>query len=159
MTASVVYWFACLPLAPEFAGSNPVEAVESFLCKKSSACLPLEGKLNNLSHVPTLRHVKEPSNCGKLRVASQIPSIKVPSFVSRGLSRRLVRWRLWRWRRELRQGWGTINSKKLQCRKTPPSDLLTFKVRHPRCVVNNNKIYGICIRQTQLCFVSMLSIY
>jgi hypothetical protein len=31
-----------------------------------SRCLPPKGKLNNLSHVPTLRHVKEPSNCGKI---------------------------------------------------------------------------------------------
>jgi hypothetical protein len=43
---------------------------------KPSACLPPEGKLNNLSHVPTLRHVKEPSNCDKLRIVSKIPSIK-----------------------------------------------------------------------------------
>jgi hypothetical protein len=59
-----------------FAGSNPAEAVGFFLCTKSSACLPPEGTLNNLSHVPTLRHVKEPSNCGKLRIFSKIPSIK-----------------------------------------------------------------------------------
>jgi hypothetical protein len=50
--------------------------LDFFLCKKSSACLPPEGNLNNLSHVPTLRHVKEPSNCGKLRIVSKIPSIK-----------------------------------------------------------------------------------
>jgi hypothetical protein len=76
-----------------------------FLCTKSSAFLPSEGKLNNLSHAPTLRHVKEPSNWSKLRIASKIPSIKVPSFASRGLLRRLVWWRLWRWMRELlRQG-------------------------------------------------------
>jgi hypothetical protein len=66
------------------------KTVGFFLCKKSSACLPSEGKLNNLSHVPTLRHVKEPSNRGKLRIASKSPSKKVPSFSSRGLSRRLV---------------------------------------------------------------------
>jgi len=29
--------------------------------EKSSACLPLEGKCKNLSHVPALWHVKEPS--------------------------------------------------------------------------------------------------
>ena len=28
---------------------------------KSSVCLPSEGKYNNMSHVPALRHVKEPS--------------------------------------------------------------------------------------------------
>jgi hypothetical protein len=63
-------------LVPEFAVSNPAEAVGFFLFKKSSACLLPEGKLNYLSHVPTLRHVKEPSNCGKLRIVSKIPSIK-----------------------------------------------------------------------------------
>jgi hypothetical protein len=63
-------------LVPEFTVSNPDEAVGFFLCKKSSARLPPERKLNNLSHVPTLRHVKEPSNCGKLRIVSKIPSIK-----------------------------------------------------------------------------------
>jgi hypothetical protein len=30
--------------------------------KKSSACLSSEGKYSRLSHVATLRHVKEPSN-------------------------------------------------------------------------------------------------
>jgi hypothetical protein len=77
-------------MVPELAGSNPAETVGFFICTKSSACLPSEGKLNNLSHVPTLRHVKEPSNCSELRFASQISSIKFPSFASRGLSRRLV---------------------------------------------------------------------
>jgi hypothetical protein len=32
-------------LVPEFAVSNPAEAVGFFLCKKSSARLPSEGKL------------------------------------------------------------------------------------------------------------------
>jgi hypothetical protein len=40
--------------------------------EKSSACFPLEGKSNNLSHVPTLVHVKEPSSCSSLRVAGKI---------------------------------------------------------------------------------------
>jgi hypothetical protein len=80
--------------------SNPAEAVGFFLCKKSSAGLPLEGKLNNRSHVPTLRHLKEPLSRGVLRADSEIPST-APSFTSRGLSRCLVRWRLWRWMREL----------------------------------------------------------
>jgi hypothetical protein len=57
-TASVVWWLACWPLVPEFAGSIP-----------TSACLPSEGKYNNLSHVPTLGHVKNPSFCGELRAA------------------------------------------------------------------------------------------
>jgi hypothetical protein len=44
-TASVVLWLACWPLVPEFAGSIPTEAVGFFSdVKKSSACLPSEGK-------------------------------------------------------------------------------------------------------------------
>jgi hypothetical protein len=44
-TASVVWWLACWPLVPEFAGSIPTEAVGFFSdVKKSSACLPSEGK-------------------------------------------------------------------------------------------------------------------
>ena len=36
---------ACWPLVPKFAGSNPAEAVGFFKGeKKSSACLPSEGK-------------------------------------------------------------------------------------------------------------------
>ena len=36
----VAYW----PLVPKFADSNPAEAVGFFTAKKSSACLPSEGK-------------------------------------------------------------------------------------------------------------------
>ena len=35
---------ACWPLVPKFAGSNPAEAVGFFRAKKTSACLPSEGK-------------------------------------------------------------------------------------------------------------------
>jgi hypothetical protein len=42
--ASVVYGLARWPLVPKFAGSNPAEAVEFFMAKKSSARLPSEGK-------------------------------------------------------------------------------------------------------------------
>ena len=35
---------ACWPLVPKFAGSNPAEAVGFLREKKSSACLPSEGK-------------------------------------------------------------------------------------------------------------------
>ena len=35
---------ACWPLVPKFAGSNPAEAVGFLRAKKSSTCLPLEGK-------------------------------------------------------------------------------------------------------------------
>jgi hypothetical protein len=76
LTASVAKWFACWPLVPEFAGSNPAEAIGFFLCKKSSASLPPEGKLNNLPLVPTLLHVREPISCGELRADNQILSKK-----------------------------------------------------------------------------------
>jgi hypothetical protein len=52
-----------------------------FLLKKSRACLPSEGKSNNLSHVPTLGHVKNSISCsslradGKIRVCSFLPSL------------------------------------------------------------------------------------
>jgi hypothetical protein len=40
-----VLWLACWPLVPEFAGSIPTVAVGFFSdVKKSSACLPSEGK-------------------------------------------------------------------------------------------------------------------
>ena len=35
---------ACWPLVPKYAGSNPTEAVGFFRAKKSSACLPSDGK-------------------------------------------------------------------------------------------------------------------
>ena len=35
---------ACRPLVPKFMGSNPAEAVGFLRAKKSSACLPSEGK-------------------------------------------------------------------------------------------------------------------
>ena len=35
---------ACWPLVPKFTGSNPAEAVGFLGAKKSSACLPSEGK-------------------------------------------------------------------------------------------------------------------
>ena len=37
-------WYACWPLVPKFAGSNPAEAVGFLRAKKSSARLPSEGK-------------------------------------------------------------------------------------------------------------------
>jgi hypothetical protein len=75
-------------------GFEPRRSRWILLCKKSSARLPSEGKLNNLSHVPTLGHVKEPFSRSKLRAASGI--LSVPSFANRRLSHRLVRWRPWR---------------------------------------------------------------
>jgi hypothetical protein len=61
---------------PNLGVQTRPKPLDFFCVKKSSVCLPPEGKLNNLSHVLTLRHVKEPSSCGKLRIASKIPAIK-----------------------------------------------------------------------------------
>ena len=71
----------------------------------SSACLPSEGNWKNLSHVPALRHVQEPSTFVNCECASKIPCI-VPSFASRGLSSLCGAWRLWRWMRETHWGQG-----------------------------------------------------
>ena len=73
--------------------------------EKSSPCLPSEGKWKNLSHVPALRHVKEPSAFVSYECASKIPCI-APSFASRGLSCLCGTWRLWRWMRGTHWGQG-----------------------------------------------------
>ena len=67
--------------------------------EKSSACLPSEGKWKNLSHVPALRHVKEPSTS---------VNYDVPSFASRGLLCLCGACCLWRWMRGTQWGKGTI---------------------------------------------------
>ena len=64
-----------------------------------------EGKWKNLSHVPALRHIKEPSTSVNYECASKIPCI-VPSFTSRGLSCLCGAWRLWRWMRGTHWGQG-----------------------------------------------------
>jgi hypothetical protein len=48
------------PLVTKLAGSNPAGRI--FRAKKSSACLPSEGKQSRISHVAALRRVKEPYN-------------------------------------------------------------------------------------------------
>ena len=73
--------------------------------EKSSACLPSKGKWKNLSHVPALRHVKEPSTSVNYECASEIHCI-VPSFASRGLLCLCGAWRLWRWMRGTHWGQG-----------------------------------------------------
>ena len=73
--------------------------------KKSSACLPSEGKWKNLSHIPALRHVKEPSTSVNYECASKIPCI-VPSFSSRGPSCLRGAWCLWRLMRRTHWGQG-----------------------------------------------------
>jgi hypothetical protein len=61
-----------------------------FLMEKSSACLPSEGKSNNLPHVPTLGHVKDPSFCS-LNYGLLTKFVQAHSLANRGLSRRLMR--------------------------------------------------------------------
>jgi hypothetical protein len=51
-------------------GFKPGRSRWIFYIYKSSACLPSEGKLNHLSHVQTLRHVKEARISSELRLAS-----------------------------------------------------------------------------------------
>jgi len=67
--------------------------------------MPSEGKWKNLSHVPALWHVKEPSTSVNYEYASKIPCI-VPSFATRGFSCLCGVWRLWRWMRGTHWGQG-----------------------------------------------------
>jgi hypothetical protein len=56
-------------------GFDPERSRWIFLCsEKSTARLPTEGKLNILSHVPTLGHVKDPSGLNSLGASSGIRS-------------------------------------------------------------------------------------
>jgi hypothetical protein len=48
------------------------------------------GKSNNLPHVPTLGHVKDPSFCS-INYGLLAKVVQVPSLAIRGLSRRLMR--------------------------------------------------------------------
>jgi hypothetical protein len=67
----------------QIVGSNPAEAVEFFGRKKSSACLPSEGKYSLLSHVADLRHVKEPCRLSwKSGLAGKIPRTFLARFHS-----------------------------------------------------------------------------
>jgi hypothetical protein len=58
--------------------------------EKSSACLPSEGKSNNLPHVPTLGHVKYPRFCGQ-NYGLLAKFVQVSSFANRGLWGGLMR--------------------------------------------------------------------
>jgi hypothetical protein len=62
-------------------GFDPGRSRWIFLMEKSCACLPSEGKSNNLPHVPTLGHVKDPSICSELRGAGKIRSSFLPSLI------------------------------------------------------------------------------
>ena len=96
---------------------------------KSSTFLPLEGKWKNLTNVPALQHVQEPSNSVNYECASKIPCI-IPSFASRGLSCLRGAWRLWRWMRGTH--WGQGYNRPIGCSavKTPQAtfNFLTFLV-------------------------------
>jgi hypothetical protein len=80
--------FGCLVVRMLASGSRvrgfkPGRSRWIFSVQKSSACLPPE--LNNVSHVPNLRHVKEPISCGELRADSEIPSKKkFPPLLAEG---------------------------------------------------------------------------
>jgi hypothetical protein len=71
-------------------GFKPGRSLQIFLMEKSSACLPSEGKSNNLSHVLNLVHVKDPMFCS-LNYGLLAKFVQVPSLAIRGLSRRLTR--------------------------------------------------------------------
>jgi hypothetical protein len=123
-------------------GFKPGRSRWIFLCQKSSACLPSAGKLNNLSHVPTLRHVKETNNCSKLRIASKIPWLKVPSFLVEG-SRAA-----WcdgasgdEWGNYVR-GKSTISFLKLQCWINPALRSLYKKIRNKHSLFENYYLYS-----------------
>jgi hypothetical protein len=75
-------------------GFKPGRSRRIFRAKKSSACLPSEGKLSRLSLVAALRHVKEPYNyrgsCKRrLNLIGHFSPI-VPPLANRDLSRRLM---------------------------------------------------------------------
>jgi hypothetical protein len=57
------------------------EPLNFFDMKKSSACLPSEGKQNNRAHVPTLGHVKHPRFCCELRAAGYSLFLFLPSLI------------------------------------------------------------------------------
>jgi hypothetical protein len=90
IAASVPQWLACWPLVPEFAGSNPAEAVgfsqstihegevkPSVPCRNFAAC-------KRSVHLPWKSQVVR-------KIKSAISSPILPSFAKRGLSRR------WTW--------------------------------------------------------------
>jgi hypothetical protein len=59
-----------LPSGSRVRGFKPGRIRWIFLYIKILSMPTFGGKLNNLSHVPTLRHVKDPRICSELRLAS-----------------------------------------------------------------------------------------
>jgi hypothetical protein len=89
-----------------------------FRAKKSSACLPLEGKQSRLPNVAALRHVKEPYNdvevaFVRLNLIGHFLPVVLP-FGDRGLSRRLM-WSATGGERGTKRGVSTISLGRLQC--------------------------------------------
>jgi hypothetical protein len=75
-----------------------------------------------MSHVPALRHVKDPSTFVNYGCAKQNSLVTVPAFAGRGLARPYGAWRLY----EMNAGtcWGNSTIGQWpQCRKAPLSDL------------------------------------
>ena len=123
------------------ASGTRVRGFKPGIWKKSSACLPSEGKWKNLSHVPALRHVKEPSTSVNYECVSKIPCI-IPSFASRGLSCLCGAWRLWRWMWGTHWGKGTIGLQTAVPKKPHkrPLTFLTFSLNNAewvtRCTIS-----------------------
>jgi hypothetical protein len=97
LAASVVWWLACWPLVPEFAGSNPAEAVGFFSDDIKIHSMPSFGgeikpsvpcrcftACKRSVHLPWKWHVVR-------KIESAIFLAHTPSLANRGLSRR------WRW--------------------------------------------------------------
>ena len=61
-----------------------------------------------MSHVPALRHVKEPSEFSWITDLLPNSLVIVPAFAGRGLAHLCDAWRLWIWMRELVGGKNTI---------------------------------------------------
>jgi len=100
--------------------------------EKSSACFPSEGKWKNLSHVPALRHVKEPSNSVNYESANKIPCI-IPYFASRGLSCLCGAWGLWRWMRGTHWGQGYNRPTGCSAEKAPHATFIYLYIVKVLC--------------------------
>src|SRR5215475_13952843 len=92
--ASVVYWLACWPLVPKFAGSNPAEVVgffgrknpqHAFLRKGSKAVCPMS-QLCGMKKNPT---ITVEVAIVRLNLIGHFSPI-IPHFANRDLSRRLM---------------------------------------------------------------------
>ena len=124
--------------------------------KKSSACLSSERNWKNLSHVPALRHVKEPSTSLNYERSSKIPCI-VPSFASRGLSCLCGAWRLSRWMRGTHWGARVQSAYKTAVPKKPHTRPLTLTYTYITVYIIQCVLSAVCSAFlgpscTQTCF-------